>query len=137
MLCDQIRYPKQAQSAYLLFLGDKREEIKATLAETNPDYKPSDVMKEGGRLWNQAEGEEKALYERKAEEAKAEFKAAVAKFHEEHPDSASEEEAVVKAPKKPKGPAKDPNAPSKPLSSYMYFTQVRMLIVLFTTLPEF
>jgi len=67
--------PKRPQNAYMLFLADKRDEIKQLLLEEQPELKGKElqnaITRKAGEIWKQATDEDKKPYTDKAAEAKA------------------------------------------------------------------
>jgi hypothetical protein len=61
---------KRAPSGYIIFCGDKREEVKAE----NPEMKATEITKELGRLWKELSQEEKDEYNQRSKEISAELK---------------------------------------------------------------
>jgi len=61
--------PKRPLSAYFIFMGEKRAEVKAA----NPDYKIGDIAKEMGKMWQALDEKAKGPYEKKAEAAKKKY----------------------------------------------------------------
>lgn len=68
--------PKRPLTAYFLFANDKRAGVKAE----NPTFKVTDVAKAIGELWKEASEADKAKYQKKADEEKKKYEAAVAKY---------------------------------------------------------
>ncbi|CAG5125389.1 unnamed protein product [Candidula unifasciata] len=88
--------PKRPQSAYFLWLGEHREQIK----EENPGISVTDLSKRAGEMWKEVT--DKTEWEEKAKEAKAEYQKAMEEYNKNKPsDSEGEEEeaAPKSAPK--------------------------------------
>merc|ERR1712112_711451 len=68
--------PKRPLSAYFIFMGEKRAEVKAA----NPDWKIGDIAKEMGKMWQAMDEKEKGPYEKKAEAAKKKYAEEMAKY---------------------------------------------------------
>ncbi|XP_026478440.1 high mobility group protein D-like [Ctenocephalides felis] len=66
--------PKRPLSAYMLWLNQAREQIKAD----NPGIKVTEIAKKGGELWRGMK--DKSEWEAKAAKAKAEYTKAVEEF---------------------------------------------------------
>lgn len=85
---------KRAPNAYMLFLADKREEIKKYLMEEQPELKGKElqnaITKKAGEIWKLASDEEKKPYTDKVAEAKA-------KKNEETKPVVVEEETTLEA----------------------------------------
>ena len=62
--------PKRPQTAYFLYLGDHRAQIK----EENPEAKVTEIAKIASENWKTLDEEQKQYYMKKAEEAKEEYK---------------------------------------------------------------
>ncbi|KAJ2115000.1 hypothetical protein IW146_002650 [Coemansia sp. RSA 922] len=116
--------PKKPPSAYILFLHDKRLEIK----DKQPDDTPSEVMAKTFEAWSTISDDERRRYEELAAAAKKEYVEELAKYKAEHGtppvESEKEEEeeddvpepvALVVAPSKVARPkkTKDSDAPVK------------------------
>ncbi|KAJ2258882.1 High mobility group [Coemansia sp. RSA 455] len=117
--------PKKPPSAYILFLHDKRLEIK----DKQPGDTPSEVMAKTFEAWSTISDEERRRYEELAAAAKKEYVDELAKYKAEHGtppvESEKEEEeeeddvpepvAPVVAPSKVARPkkTKDSDAPVK------------------------
>ena len=81
--------PKRPMSAYFLFMGDKRAEVR----EKNPDFKIGDIAKVGlvkvylsfifllvfflpqemGRMWGEVDAKEKDKYQKEADKLKVQY----------------------------------------------------------------
>lgn len=114
-------YPKAAQSAYFLFANDQR----AALKEKDPSQSITAVAKAIGELWKAATEDEKAKYAALAEadkkRAATEMEAFLAAGGEQVKRGRSGgKKKEGKVPKKAKK-EKDPNAPKRAGTSYMYF----------------
>jgi len=84
--------PKRPLSAYFLFAGDKRANVKSKF----PTIANTEIVKKLGEMWRELPANERKVYEDKAAAAKAEYDA---KY------------GAVKESK-----------PKKPLSAYMLFS---------------
>ena len=58
--------PKRPMTAYFLFMGEKRAEVK----NSNPDFKVGDIAKELGKMWAGIDVAEKERFEKKAAKLK-------------------------------------------------------------------
>lgn len=65
-----VNEPKKPQTAFFLFSQEYRDQIKTN----NPDFKVTDVARELGRMWREANDETKSYFAKSAEEKKAEYK---------------------------------------------------------------
>jgi hypothetical protein len=103
--------PKRASSAYIYFSKEKRAEAKEALIEEGTE-KPSigDVAKRLGEMWKKAGPKTKAKYEAMATKDKARYDSAMSEY------TPSDEFLASGGKKK-----KDPNAPKRAITSYMYF----------------
>ena len=63
------RKPKRPQSAYFLYMGDVRGEVK----RKNPNFSIGEVAKEIGRRWRELSATKKGPYEKKAAKLKAKY----------------------------------------------------------------
>ena len=88
--------PKRAQSAYFLFMGDVREQVKAE----HPEYNIGQIAKHIGGMWRECSASKKAPYERQAKKLKEQYHIDRANYLEEK---------------------NDPNKPKRPQSSYFLF----------------
>ena len=114
--------PKRGKSAYIFFCAKKREDAKANLGE---GAKATEVTSELGRMWNALKASTKsadkkflASLEAEAAEDKARYNEAIEGYV-----APSDEElaAIVPAKKTRKTSDKDPNAPKKGKSAYIFF----------------
>ena len=114
--------PKRGKSAYIFFCAKKREEAKANLGD---GAKATEVTSELGRMWNALKASTKsadkkllASLEAEAAEDKARYNEAIEGYV-----APSDEElaAMVPAKKTRKTSDKDPNAPKKGKSAYIFF----------------
>ena len=88
--------PKRAQSAYFLFMGDVREQVKAE----HPEYNIGQIAQHIGGMWRECSASKKAPYERQAKKLKEQYHIDRANYLEEK---------------------NDPNKPKRPQSSYFLF----------------
>ena len=72
--------PKRAQSSYMFFCAEKREELK----EEEPDLKGSEIMKRLGSMWRDLDEEGKSKYEALALNDKTRYKNDLETFREEN-----------------------------------------------------
>ena len=72
--------PKRAQSSYMFFCAEKREELK----EEEPDLKGSEIMKRLGSMWRDLDEEGKSKYETLALNDKTRYKNDLETFREEN-----------------------------------------------------
>jgi hypothetical protein len=114
--------PKRGKSAYIFFCAKKREEAKANLGE---GAKATEVTSELGLMWNDLKastksGDKKFLASLEAEAA--EDKARYTEEMESYVAPSDEELATMVSPKKGRKTSdKDPNAPKRGRSAYIFF----------------
>ena len=114
--------PKRGKSAYIFFCAKKREEAKANLGD---GAKATEVTAELGRMWNDLKASTKSVdkkllvsLETEAAEDKARYKEAMEDYV-----APTDEELAEMAPVKKgrKTSDKDPNAPKRGKSAYIFF----------------
>lgn len=118
--------PKRGKSAYIFFSSAKRPEAKeAVMEEKGDDFKTSDVTAKLGAMWREFCADAKTDSKVKKELAKFEKMAADDKerYEAEKADYTplTEEELSEKLSSQKK--KKDPNAPKRGKSAYMFFCQ--------------
>ena len=97
----KTQMPKRAQSAYFLYMGSVRDQVRAAY----PEYKIGDVTKHIGAMWRQLDPRKREPFEKEAAKLKAQY----------HRDR--EEYLANKT---------DPNKPKRPQSAYfLYMGSVR------------
>jgi hypothetical protein len=114
--------PKRGKSSYLFFCEDHRAAAKERLEEAGGDYKATDVTKMLGTMWTELKDDVKrkkefANYEKKSKEDKERYEREIASYV---PPSEEELEAMKKTKEKK---VKDPNAPKKGKSAYLFFCE--------------
>lgn len=110
--------PKRGKSAYLFFCEDKREEVKQEFEDSGGSYSTKDVTCKLAKLWNElkedpARKSEMEGYEEKAQEAKEKYDSEMAGYV-----PPTDQELKKESKKK-----KDPNAPKRAKSSYLFFCE--------------
>jgi hypothetical protein len=114
--------PKRGKSAYIFFCAKKREEAKANLGD---GAKATEVTSELGRMWNALKASDKKSDKKLLASLEAEAAEDKARYNEAMEDyvAPSDEElaAIVPAKKARKTSDKDPNAPKKGKSAYIFF----------------
>ena len=114
--------PKRGKSAYIFFCAKKREEAKANLGD---GAKATEVTSELGRMWNALKASTKSGDKKLLASLEAEAAEDKARYNEAMEDyvAPSEEElaAIVPAKKARKTSDKDPNAPKRGKSAYIFF----------------
>lgn len=88
--------PKRASSAFMLWLADTREKIKAD----NPGFKPTEVAKEAGKIWQTLK--DKSKWEEKANKEKERYTKEMSEYKASGGKKSGE--------KRKKAPAVDKNA---------------------------
>jgi len=101
--------PKRFKSSYILFFMEKQEEIKSQLPKGSS---VGDVSKKSSELWKKLSPEERAHWDARAEKDKERFML---------------EKAAYTGPWQIpwKRAKKDPSAPKRPMSAFLYFSQDR------------
>jgi len=101
--------PKRFKSSYILFFMEKQEEIKSQLPKGSS---VGDVSKKSSELWKKLSPEERAHWDARAEKDKERF---------------MNEKAAYTGPWQIpwKRAKKDPSAPKRPMSAFLYFSQDR------------
>jgi len=114
--------PKRGKSAYIFFCAKKREEAKANL---NDGAKATEVTSELGRMWNALKASNARVDRKLLASLEAEAAEDKARYNEAMEDyvAPSDEElaAIVPAKKTRKTSDKDPNAPKRGKSAYIFF----------------
>ena len=117
--------PKRGKSSYLFFCEDHRDAAKERLEEAGGDYKATDVTKMLGTMWTELKEDVKrkkefANYEKKSKEDKERYEREIANYV---PPSEEELEAMNTKEKTKEKKVKDPNAPKKGKSAYLFFCE--------------
>lgn len=100
--------PKRPSSAFILYMNDNRDRIK----KSNPDASFGELSKIGGAEWAGVKPVVKAKYEKLAEADKARYQKAL--------------ETYVPSPEdKVKRKKKDPNAPKRASSAYLFYVNAK------------
>ena len=114
--------PKRGKSAYIFFCSKKREEAKAKLGD---GAKATEVTSELGLMWNALKASTKPAEKKLLASLEAEAAEDKARYNEAMEDyvAPSDEElaAIVPAKKARKTSDKDPNAPKRGKSAYIFF----------------
>jgi hypothetical protein len=114
--------PKRGKSAYIFFCAKKREDAKANLRD---GAKATEVTSELGRMWNALKASTKSADKKLLASLEAEAAEDKARYNEAMEDyvAPSDEElaAIVPVKKARKTSDKDPNAPKKGKSAYIFF----------------
>ena len=104
--------PKRAKSGYLFFCQETREYV----VEENPDMKNTDIIRELGRLWQELDTRTKTKFNKMAIKDKSRYTIEMESYV---PPEITEEDGGLKSTRR----KKDPNAPKRPKSSYLFFCQ--------------
>ena len=114
--------PKRGKSAYIFFCAKKREEAKANLGD---GAKATEVTAELGKMWNALKASTKAADKKLLTSLETEAAEDKARYNEAMEDyvapSDDELAAIVPAKKARKTSDKDPNAPKRGKSAYIFF----------------
>jgi len=114
--------PKRGKSAYIFFCAKKRDEAKVNLGN---GAKATEVTSELGKMWNALKESDKKADKKLLASLEAEAAEDKARYNEAMEDyvAPSDEElaAIVPAKKVRKTSDKDPNAPKKGKSAYIFF----------------
>lgn len=107
--------PKSQRTAYVLYCNDHRANVKAE----NPEISFMEVNKILGAMWKNADDKEKEKYKKLSEQDKIRFE----KEMESYVPGKVKAPAIADKPKKTMK-KKDPDAPKKPKSAFMFYSQV-------------
>jgi len=114
--------PKRGMTAYMLFCQDKRPEIK----EKHPNASFGEIGKLLGEAWKEIEADDKKTFEEKAAKDKIRYQKELAAYKTEHPEESDDEKKGKKGKKnvkKRKTTKKDPDAPKKPCTAFVWFSK--------------
>jgi hypothetical protein len=70
--------PKRPQTAFFLFSGERREEVKKELPE---GARVGDIAKRLGIMWGELDADEKKEYQEQAEDAKGDYEKAMEEYN--------------------------------------------------------
>ncbi len=107
--------PKKPLTLFMCFSNEVRPEIR----EQYPDLSFGDVAKMVGKKYQELTTEEKVKYEKLAEKDKERYEKEMANYDPPN-DNDDSDDGSSKKPKK-KAAKKDPNAPKRARTAYMYF----------------
>eukprot|EP01029_Cantina_marsupialis_P017095 TRINITY_DN383_c2_g2_i1.p2 TRINITY_DN383_c2_g2~~TRINITY_DN383_c2_g2_i1.p2 ORF type:complete len:367 (-),score=120.77 TRINITY_DN383_c2_g2_i1:259-1359(-) len=107
--------PKRPSTSYFLWCSSVREEMK----KEHPEMKVTELSKVMGEKWRGMSDEDKIPFVEKAKTLKDAYLIEKKKYDDEHPAEIEEQETSKKSTKKRK---KDPNAPKKTKSAYIFFS---------------
>lgn len=102
-----IDAPRRPKSAYMFFLSQFREKWKVDNPE---DKRVSEVAKAAGDAWRSLTAEQKAEFEEKSNESKAQYKVLIQEYEQEHPK-----------PQRRQKKERDPSELKRPQSAYFFF----------------
>lgn len=108
-------YPKAALSSYFIFVNEHRDQVK----EKNPNWKLTQVLSEVGAMWKALSDDEKARYQKLADEDKKRFDADMEAYLAKGGSVFKRGGKATKGKRAKK--EKDPNAPKRAMSAYFYF----------------
>lgn len=114
--------PKRGLSAFMFF----SQEMRSKIQEKNPDASFGETGKLLGEAWKNVTEEEKKKFEDMAEADKERYKKEMESYvppSDDDDDSSDDEGSPKKKKGKKKGAKKDPNAPKRALSSFMFFSK--------------
>jgi len=110
--------PKRALTAYMIFSN----KIRPELMKANPELKITEVSKHIAEKWKALADGDKAALQKQAEALKVAYDKKKAEYEAKVPQEVRQARSVAAKKKKAGKPAKDPNAPKKPLSAFMIFS---------------
>ena len=115
--------PKRGLSAFMFFSQEMRPKIQ----EKNAEASFGEIGKLLGEAWKNVSEEEKKRFEDMAEADKERYKKEMESYvppsDDDDDDDSSEDEGSPKKKGKKKRAAKDPNAPKRALTSFMFFSK--------------
>lgn len=109
--------PKRGLTAFMYFSQERRKEIK----NSEPNISFGDVAKKIGVEWKKLNDSKKSKFEKMAVKDKARY---LKQMESYTPPADSGDDVVKKIKKK-----KDPNAPKRGLSSFMFFSKERRVVL--------
>jgi hypothetical protein len=117
--------PKKPLNAYMIFCKSERESVKSEL----PDLSSKEIMKELAQRWKTISDKKKRKFKKKEEALKEEYKMAMESYQRPSDEELAKlkvnqpkEKSAAGKKRKPRA-KKDPNAPKKPRSAYVFFCQ--------------
>lgn len=111
--------PKRPMTAFMYFSLDMRSKLK----EENPGISFAELGKLVGQKYKEISSDEKKKYESKANADKSRYDAEMKKYSPPDADSDDDVSSTKKKGTK-KQSKKDPNAPKKGLSAFMFFSKI-------------
>ena len=118
--------PKKGKNSYIIFCSKKREEAKAALGK---DAKPTEVSSKLGEMWSLLKASSNASDKKELKSYEDESAADKLRFEEEmkdyQPPSDDELATISQGKKKKKTSDKDPNAPKRGRSAYIFFCSAK------------
>ena len=105
----------------MYFSNDRRPKIKAN----NPELSFGDLARQVGKEYKLLTAEEKVVYDEKAATDKVRYQKQMANYTPPSDDGDSDSGSDTKPKGKKKRPKKDPNAPKRGLTAFMYFSNDR------------
>jgi hypothetical protein len=113
--------PKRAKSSYLFFCTENRDSIKAE----NPEMKTKDIIRELGVQWNNLKEKGESAMKKYTDLAEADRE----RYAEQKSTYVPDFTNIVSVAIKKKNKKKDPNAPTRGKSSYLFFCDEHRAIV--------
>jgi high mobility group protein B2 len=110
-----INAPKRNTNAYLLYQNSTREQLK----RENPGITFGQVAKYTSHMYKNHTSEEKATWEARAAQDKARYDTEIATYV---PPLGYDARGVLIEDHRPRKPPKDPSAPKRASSAYLFFT---------------
>lgn len=104
--------PKRPSSSYILFCGEKRDDVK----KANPKMSATEITSRLGEMWKSVSEKERKRFE----EASAKDKVRYEKEMENYTPPADSESSGDEKPKRGRA-KKEREGPKRPLTAYMYF----------------
>ncbi|KAG5189238.1 high mobility group box domain-containing protein [Tribonema minus] len=121
--------PTRARSAYVLFSLSKRQEVKAGLPEGS---KVTEIMRRVAALWREMTEDQRSEWHAKAAEDKQRYQDELTTYQgplkipnkRAHKAMFEQPQPAYEANGRAKRAKKDPRAPKRPMSAFLYYSQV-------------
>jgi len=122
--------PKRAMSAYLLYTQEQRPFVKADMEKSGEKVKVTEIMKALAAKWKALTEREKEPYEKKAKAEKERYEIEMKSYRPAESSSEDSSDSDSKGKKRRGGrnagtkkkPKKDPNAPKRPMTAYLIYS---------------
>ena len=117
--------PKRPKSSYLFFCDEHRADVK----EANSELKMPQISSKLGEMWKSLSERKKAKYDKKAEQAKEEYKKLMETYVRPDDEELAKLDVNHKGRRRSsngeskKKNKKDPNAPKRPMTAFLYFSK--------------